>query len=387
MSLSLLVFDSHPVQYRVPVWQLMEQKVPNSIHVVYASDCSVRGHADEGFGKTFAWDEPMLEGYAHTVLNCEKGKPLIGWGSLTGKGVAAMLDKLKPQAVLLTGLNYRYDLVAYMAARRRGIPVWLRCETQDESVHRSKMKGIIRSLIYRAAYLGIDRIFYIGQLNKAHYLKHGVAIDRLSPAHYATVDRFNTRTNTEKTALRQQARLKAGIQEAAFVVGFSGKLIPKKNPDILYAMLEYLPEHIRTNMHIYFLGSGELEESLNMEADKALQRYGVKTYFAGFVNQTDLPAHYLAMDIMVLPSRRMGETWGLVANEAMQAGCGVIVSDAVGSSVDFKSWERFCVFEEANVKALSTAVSQLYSYPRSFDWAAKRLENYSIDAIANALLK
>jgi len=30
---------------------------------------------------------------------------------------------------------------------------------------------------------------------------------------------------------------------------------------------------------------------------------------------------------MVLPSRRAGETWGLVVNEALQAGCAVIVSE------------------------------------------------------------
>lgn len=387
MALLVLVFDSHPVQYRVPVWQTMEQKSPNSIHVVYASDCSVKGHADEGFGKTFAWDEPMLEGYAHTVLNCEKGKPLVAWGSLTGKGVTSVFEKIKPNAVLLTGLNYKYDLVAYFAARRRGIPVWLRCETQDESVHRSKLKGVFRSLIYRIAYMGFDRIFYIGQLNKQHYLKHGVTLDRLIPAHYATVDRFIKLTDSEKNTLRQQARFKACIHETKFVVGFSGKLIPKKNPDILFAMLEYLPEQIRNNIHIYFLGSGELEDSLSIEAERIFKRYGIKTYFAGFVNQTEMPSHYLAMDIMVLPSRRMGETWGLVANEAMQSGCGVIVSDAVGSSADFNSWERFRVFKEGDAKDLAKAVTRLASYERSFDWAGEGMANYSIEAIATAILK
>ena len=74
---------------------------------------------DEEFGKKVAWDEPMLSGYQHTVLNCEKGEPLSSWGSLTGKGVKELIDKIKPDAVLLVGLNYRYDLVAYIEARRR----------------------------------------------------------------------------------------------------------------------------------------------------------------------------------------------------------------------------------------------------------------------------
>jgi hypothetical protein len=92
----LLVFDSHPVQYRVPVWQLMERYNPGCLYVVYASDCSVRGHTDKEFGKKVAWDEPMLTGYSNTILNCEKGEPLSSWGSLTGKGVQEMIDKIKP---------------------------------------------------------------------------------------------------------------------------------------------------------------------------------------------------------------------------------------------------------------------------------------------------
>ena len=90
--------------------------------------------------------------------------------------------------------------------------------------------------------------------------------------------------------------------------------------------------------------SGPLEPEMKVLSDEADKKYGVKSFYSGFINQSQLAGHYLAMDIMVLPSRRMGETWGLVANEAMQAGCGVIVSDAVGCSEDFKSWERFRVF-------------------------------------------
>lgn len=69
----LVVFDSHPVQYRVPVWRTMDKQNPESTHVVYGSDCSVRGHADIGFGVTITWDGPMLEGYAHTILGHYRG--------------------------------------------------------------------------------------------------------------------------------------------------------------------------------------------------------------------------------------------------------------------------------------------------------------------------
>jgi len=385
MGLKLLVFDSHPVQYRVPIWQILSSNDPGSVHVVYGTDCTLRGVNDKEFGQQVVWDEPMLVGYENTILNCEKGEPLSAWGSLTGEGVKEILSKIKPQAVLLTGLNYRYDLAAYLGAKRMGIPVWLRCETQDQALNRSAGKAFVRSLIYRSAYVGLDKIFYIGELNKQHYLDHGVSASKLKPARYGTVDRFANMTDMEKELKRNQSRQAAGISDSSFVVGFSGKFIEKKNPKILFQMLEFLPETLRSRIHLYFMGSGTLQKELDGLAKIALEKFGVKSFFSGFINQTQLAGHYLAMDIMVLPSRRMGETWGLVANEAMQGGCGVIVSDAVGCSEDFKAWERFKVFKEPNATELANYVVDLARFKRDYNWASQKLEKYSIQATAESL--
>ncbi len=385
MTSKLLVFDSHPVQYRVPVWQILEALYPSSVHVVYGSDCSIRGHADKDFGLTVAWDEPMLSGYNHTILNCEKGEPLSSWSSLTGDGVKEVIEKINPDAVLLTGFNYRYDMIAYFQAKRKGIPVWLRCETQDHATSRSWGKSVIRSMVYRVVYVGLNKIFYIGERNKEHYLVHGVANSNLTPARYSTVDRFTSMTFEQKLQLREQTRNGAGILPSSFVVGFSGKFIEKKNPKIFYQMLEFLPQELRSRTHLYFMGSGPLEKELKALADKAKEQFGVGSFFSGFVNQTQMPGHYLSMDLMVLPSRKMGETWGLVANEGLQAGCGVIVSDAVGSSQDFKSWERFRVFPEGSASDLAKCVAELAQFNRDFEWAKSKLEGYSMNAIAESL--
>lgn len=179
----------------------------------------------------------------------------------------------------------------------------------------------------------------------------------------------------------------AGIDYSAFVIGFSGKFIVKKNPDVLFSMLEYLPEELRQKTHLYFMGSGELREELDRLSDETEMKYGVKTFFSGFVNQSQAPSHYLAMDIMVLPSRRMGETWGLVANESMQSGCSVIVSDAVGCSADFHTWKRFRVFPEGDASELARQVTSLAKYTRDFDWARPQLEQYSMRATATSLLR
>jgi len=385
----LLVCDSHPVQYRAPIYRELARRIAEGIRVVYASDCSVKGYKDSGFGEAVAWDEPMLEGYNHKILHSERGVPLSGWGSLTGCGLSEEIACAKPKAVLLTGLNYRFDWAAALIARRYGIPLWLRCETQDEAVGgRAKWKSLVRSSIYRGAYHLFDKFFYIGELNREHYLRHGVDSNRLRPARYFTVDRVSSLSDPQKNQTRSSLRRAAGIEDGAIVCGFSGKFIAKKDPLLLFAMLAHLPESMRRRLHLYFVGSGELQGELQRAADAAKRDLGVGTHFTGFVNQSGIGAHYLAMDILVLPSRRMGETWGLVANEAMQAGCSVVVSDAVGCHRDFSSWERFRVFPESDAKALAGAVEDLGRYERSFSWATRPLnQDYSLEAVVNSLEK
>lgn len=382
----LLVCDSHPVQYRAPIYREMARRSASSVFVLYASDCSVRGYKDAEFGISFSWDDPILKDYNYKVLNSEVGVPLSGWGSLTGKGISMKVNEVRPQAVLLTGLNYRFDWAALRAARSSGIPLWLRCETQDEAFpQRSFAKRCLRHVFYRAAYALVDRFFFIGELNRKHYLRHGVREGRLRPARYFTVDRFAGMSDAEKADQRGASRRQAGIKDEALVCGFSGKLIEKKNPALMFEMVKNLSDSVRRRLHLYFLGAGPLEASLRRSAEQTLADYGVPSHFAGFSNQSGLAGHYLAMDMLVLPSRRVGETWGLVVNEAMQAGCAVAVSNAVGCRRDFSSWERFRVFQEGSSQELAKAFESLALFERSFSWArAKLTKDYSLEATVAA---
>jgi glycosyltransferase involved in cell wall biosynthesis len=142
---------------------------------------------------------------------------------------------------------------------------------------------------------------------------------------------------------------------------------------------------MRCKSKLLFVGSGELGQQLEQEALIASQNLEVESIFPGFVNQSSLVNWYLAADIVVLPSRKAGETWGLVANEALQAGCGVVVSEAVGCAADFGGWERFRTIPVGSPQALAQALVELAAYPRNHSWAAEALQNYSIEAAAQAL--
>lgn len=116
-----------------------------------------------------------------------------------------------------------------------------------------------------------------------------------------------------------------------------------------------------------------------------LEKSGVAVKFTGFVNQSGIRDFYAATDIMALPSRYAGETWGLVANEALQAGCAVVLSEAVGSSHEFGGWERVRTIPVGNAEALARAVEDLAAFPREFGWARQGMEAYSVTAAAKGL--
>ena len=114
--------------------------------------------------------------------------------------------------------------------------------------------------------------------------------------------------------------------------------------------------------------------------------YGVSVRFAGFVNQSAIAPFYASTDVMVLPSRRAGETWGLVVNEALQAGCSVVMSDAVGCHREFVSWPYCRVFKEGDSQALALMIGELMNRPLPpRRWARPAIEDYSVCAAATAI--
>ncbi len=382
---ALLIFETHPIQYRAPVYQALQKFSPDEFEVVYASDFSVRGYSDQGFGTQLAWDVPLLGGYRNRVLANDAPGGINRWRGLSGRGVAALIKSSKPRAVLLSSFGYAFCWAAYRAALRYRIPVWIRVETQDEAVPRGRLKTLVRALCYWALYKGVSRAFYIGKLNQEHLLRHGLQPDQLSPARYCTPDPLHQLPVDEKLRLRDELRHTLGIAPKQQVVAFFGKLIAKKNPLLLLqALLEQRTEHA-SNVTVMFVGSGELEGELRDMARTLENQRGIQTVFVGFVNQSKLPAYYLASDTVVLPSQRAGETWGLVVNEALHAGCCVVISEAVGCCRDFGSLERVRTVPIGDRVALADALDELSPYHRSFDWAKTAMTGYSVETAALAL--
>jgi glycosyltransferase involved in cell wall biosynthesis len=378
----IFIFDSHPVQYKAPVYQRLQQIRPDSFQVFYASDSTMRGHRDRGFDTVISWDTPLLDGYRHTVLRNERGTPFQGFRSLTGRGVFALLRKERPAAVLISQFLYAFDLTTYLSSLFLHIPVWIRHETQDEAFSRPAWKTALRNIFYRFAYAEVNHAFYIGALNREHLLRHGIPERHMSRAPYCTPVQAGTDAGLQ-TKWRETVRERLNVGPGETLLLFSGKFIEKKNPGLILEALRCLSPEERANFHVVFVGAGPIEAALRARSNE----FPGHVHFAGFINQSEISRYYAAADILSLPSRRAGETWGLVVNEALQSGCSVIMTRAVGCYREFGEWERVRVIPEEDAAACAGAMRDLRPFPRSFDWCAEKMKNYSIDAAAQAIAK
>jgi glycosyltransferase involved in cell wall biosynthesis len=238
----------------------------------------------------------------------------------------------------------------------------------------------VRSSCYRIAYAPIQKALVIGRLNQEHYQAHGLSVDRHFRSPYCVVDRFEKLTNEEANVCRERVRREAGFSRQVRVLLFCGKLQNKKYPDALLEAVASMPAEERARYGILYVGSGGLEGALRL---KARSLKDVRVCFAGFKNQTELAPYYLASDVLVLPSRQMGETWGLVVNEALLAGRRVIVSRFAGCHADFNEAPGVTVFD-GSVKGLVEALRQLPPVPPD-GVQAEFMRQYSVRAAAEGI--
>jgi glycosyltransferase involved in cell wall biosynthesis len=158
---------------------------------------------------------------------------------------------------------------------------------------------------------------------------------------------------------RAAFRESLGFRKDDVVILFAGKLVDKKRP---FDLLKAYEKITVPGKGLLFVGDGPLRQGLEAYSrEKGMSGVSI----VGFKNQTELPAYYAAADVFVLPSG-LGETWGLVVNEAMCAGLPVVVSDLVGCSPDLvEPGENGYVYKCGDVAQLAEKLGSLIVSPEA----------------------
>lgn len=177
---------------------------------------------------------------------------------------------------------------------------------------------------------------------------------------------------------RTAARLQAGHQQSATVIGLVGRLVPVKNPHMALQVLHHMISMGREDgLQLVFAGDGELRADLEGQANR-LDLSG-KVVFAGW--QQDLPALYSCLDVVIVTSFNEGTP--VVLLEAMASGL-PFVATRVGGIPDltvgseqvmrgedgrplFSVFDNGILVESGDVEGFGAAVAYLVSNPSRRD--------------------
>jgi glycosyltransferase involved in cell wall biosynthesis len=378
----VLVVASHPIQYQAPWFRALAQipAIDFSVLFVQKPNSQEQGR---GFGVAFEWDVPILDGYRWEAVDKLGGRGgLQGFFAARIENPAALLRRLDPDVVVLTGWHVWSLVQMLIAARRLNIPVIMRGESNALRRRRWLVRGLHKLLLGRcAAYLPI------GSASRDFYRSYGIDETRLFDTPYFVDNARFALSASQASASRAALRSRWSIAADAVCFCYAGKLEPKKRILDLLEALRLATLKV-AKLHLLVVGSGEL-----MPAARAfVEQHGLPVTFAGFLNQTEIPAAYVAADCLVLPSD-YGETWGLVVNEAMACGRPAIVSDRVGCGPDLITEQvTGATFPFGDTAALAKQMVAFAADPQRLEemgQAARNrvLHHYSVERSAGGVLQ
>jgi glycosyltransferase involved in cell wall biosynthesis len=128
------------------------------------------------------------------------------------------------------------------------------------------------------------------------------------------------------------------------IILFVGRLVLEKSPEMLLRAFTQIDTKDKV---LIFVGDGVLRNDL----EELVERKGLKSHvlFMGRLSGVPLYAWFRLADVFVLPSRF--EPFGAVVNEALVAGCKVVISDRVGATA-IVSDSNGSIFNYENEKEL-----------------------------------
>ncbi|MCA9242258.1 MAG: glycosyltransferase family 4 protein [Planctomycetales bacterium] len=319
MVSKLFIFDTHPIQYRSPVFRALAAKVPGLKVFFFSENFDGRKWWFNEVGKIPSqnWNLELKEGFANEVLESRRGL-----FRFTRK-VMGLLWKERPSAVLIYGWYLPEHWILWALCRVRGIPLIFVGETFSHGASRWRVR--LKRVLHPLFFSGVRQFISIGKKTYDFYRSFNIARSQITEARYCVDTTFFSLPPDKSIGARVEKRTELGIPQNAFVLLFVGRLFERKRPWDLFSLYRRLKQH--QNLHLVIVGNGPLEKDL-----LELRGPGERIHFAGFRDQAETRAMYHASDLLVVPSEF--ETWGLVINEAFASGLPALVTDTCGAAND-----------------------------------------------------
>ena len=178
----------------------------------------------------------------------------------------------------------------------------------------------------RYLYQHADAIVTYGDHVKEYLVNLGIEGEKIFCAYHSTDNSIYNKTvfSEEKQKLRESL----GLKKEKIII-FVGRLEACKGLNYLTEAAAGIQE---PKVCLVFLGEGPQRETIEEDC----KRWGIEYRFLNYVNNQELYRYYAMADVFVLTSittKDFKEPWGIVINEAMNQGCPVVATDAVGAAM------------------------------------------------------
>lgn len=378
----LAIITTHPIQYNAPWFRLLAQRGKLGIKIFYTwGQLAIQKKYDPGFEKNVEWDIPLLDGYDYTfVENISKEPGSHHFNGIDNPTLINEIEKWNPDALLVFGWSFKSHLKVLKYFKGKKTILFRGDSHLLDQDRESLLKKMLRPIFLKWVYQHVDKALYAGDANRIYFRYAGMKDQQLVFApHAIDNERFCKGGKGQRTVLE--------IPEEAIVFLFAGKLEEKKNPMMLLEAFIALND---PDTHLLFAGDGVLGTPLKKLVKGTEEAVQKRIHFVGFQNQSAMPGIYKSADILVLPSRGPGETWGLSVNEAMVAGCAVLVSDRCGCHSDLvKEGVNGFVFRSNDVKQLTFLMGKIANEKNELQQRRKAsktiIKDFSFEKICKAI--
>lgn len=345
----LTIVVSHPIQYYAPLYRELVTRGNIDLHVVYLSDAGAVSHMDVEFAQSVSWDIPLLDGYAHTILQPGKDVTRGGFWQRYDARLCDALVQLAPDWVLLYGYASRMNWVALWWAKRHGVKVAYASDSNINSPAK-RWRSVLKRAVVGAFLRGVDAFLSTSEANLAYLKRFGARHKPVYRLPFAIdVDRFADNAP-------------APGHDRPFDFVWAGKFIKRKRPLDFVQALAKVSRLMQRPVRACIVGDGPLRAEVEVEARQLPP--DCKLEFKGFVNQKAMPSALQQAAVLAFTSE--DEPYGLAATEAAAAGLALIVAEGigcVGDTVLARRGVNALVYKAGDVDSLADSMLRLMTHP------------------------
>jgi glycosyltransferase involved in cell wall biosynthesis len=322
--LRFAVVISHPIQHYSPLFRALAEIPEMHVKVFYVCDHGSKESYDPGFGQSFAWDVPLLDGYEHEILKPGFSPQNFGFFEMDFPELGKKLDAFGPHALWIHGYGQMISWRALRWAKNRSAVIYF---GDSELLHnRTLIARTVKHWPLRYFFRHCDAFLTIGDRNEEYYSHYGVpGVKMFRGACPVDIGRFEKALQQNNRPNRAVIRKRFGLPDGAFVVIMLGKLIPIKRPLDLVDALALTGKQLNM-IYALMIGDGPLRRDI----EKRAAEFGIveQIKITGFINQKDIPYYIAAGDVLAVTSEQ--DAHPLAVSESLILGLPVVISDKVG---------------------------------------------------------